>query len=104
MVRVEILVSDELLISLKELKAAYRYQYWNDLFKHLNEGPKPLNFQSAYNRVFDGKNKKQMDIRLDEQTLINFNTIAAYFRSKEDCLDYLVDLEKIGKMRSITGF
>jgi len=98
MIRQQIFVSDSLLVALKELKAAYRYK-WNELFIHLNKVTKPTNFQSAYNRAFDGKNKRQIDIRLEEQTIINFNTIAAYFRSKEDCLDYLIDQEKNEKMR-----
>lgn len=85
--------------NLRNLKIAYRFGRWNDLFKMLTVAPTPANYQSLYQKFYNGKKKLELDLRLEEDILIKFNLICAYFRSKEDCLDYLIEIEKNGKMR-----
>lgn len=98
MFRVQFFVSNELMRNLKNLKIAYRFSRWNDLFKMLIQAPTPINYQSLYQKFYNGKARFEFDMRLEEDILIKFNLICAYFRSREDCLDYLVEQEKIRKM------
>lgn len=93
-IRLEINVSDCLYVALKELRASYRIKNWNDLFKILLQSNRPETYQKNYTRLYEDQSRNNLDIRLEETTIITFNTFAAVFKSKEDCLDFLVEQEK----------
>ena len=96
--RLEVRITKKLNIAIKEVKASYNIETYDDLIQLLCQKiPRPKIYNNNYKPVYDGKFFRTLDMRISQDTLINFNTFTAVFTKQVHALDYLIDQEKTGR-------
>lgn len=96
--RLEIRLSKQLLVLVKEVKSFYNFDSYEKLLDHLlSKISRPEKMQDQYELVYGKDLEKKIDARISKNLIIKFNTFSAVFQTKTDTLDYLIDKEKTGR-------